>query len=270
MIVGLLSCAFLLLGLAVGSSKIEALSTLSQGYLTTDKVSLGSIVSLDKNSTDHVSAATIANVSNMLGVVVSDGNSLLALSDGQANQIQVVTSGVVDVLISSVNGDVQLGDQITASPIAGVGMKATNNVKVIGTAQADQTSARNSKQSYTDKSGQKHEVTLGQVPILVNVAYFYKQPEKTLLPAAIQNVANAIAGKSVNTVPILVCLGIFIITMIVIVSIVYSMIRNSIISVGRNPMSQAAVYRDLIHMSALVVGILTVSMAAIFLILKKF
>jgi hypothetical protein len=149
-------------------------------------------------------------------------------------------------------------------------MKATNNVKVIGTAQADQTSARNSKQSYTDKSGQKHEVTLGQVPILVNVAYFYKQPEKTLLPAAIQNVANAIAGKSVNTVPILVCLGIFIITMIVIVSIVYSMIRNSIISVGRNPMSQAAVYRDLIHMSALVVGILTVSMAAIFLILKKF
>jgi hypothetical protein len=108
------------------------------------------------------------------------------------------------------------------------------------------------------------------VPILVNVAYFYKQPEKTLIPSAVQSIANALAGKAVSAVPILICMGIFLITMIVVASIIYSMIRSSIISVGRNPMSQAAVYRNLTQMSALVVGILTVSTAAIYLILKKF
>jgi hypothetical protein len=247
-----------------------AISTLSQGYLTSDKVSLGSIVSLEKNSSDHVSAATITNVSNMLGVVVSDGNSLLSLSDGQANQIQVVTSGVIDVLVSDINGQIKQGDQITASPISGVGMKATSNVKVIGTAQADVRSATTSKQTYKDKAGANHQVTLGQVPILVNVAYFYKQPEKTLIPSAVQSIANALAGKAVSAVPILISMGIFLITLIVVVSIIYSMIKSSIISVGRNPMSQAAVYRDLMQMSALVVGILTVSTIAIYLILKKF
>jgi hypothetical protein len=265
----ILVAAFLLFSL-VAVSTASALSTLSEGYLTTDKVSLGSIVSLQKNSTDHVSAATIDNVSNMLGVVVSDGNSLLSLTDGRTNQIQVVTSGVVDVLVSDINGGIKQGDQITASPVAGVGMKATSNVKVIGTAQADVRSSTASKQTYKDKAGASHQVTLGQVPILVNVAYFYKQPEKTLIPSAVQSIANALAGKAVSAVPILICMGIFLITMIVVASIIYSMIRSSIISVGRNPMSQAAVYRNLTQMSALVVGILTVSTAAIYLILKKF
>jgi hypothetical protein len=47
------------------------------------------------------------------------------------------------------------------------------------------------------------------------------------------------------------------------------MIRSSIISVGRNPLSQSAVYRDLIQLSALVLVILAVGLAAIYFILSK-
>lgn len=247
-----------------------ALTTISQGFSTTDKVSLGSIVSLQAHSSDAVSATTTSNVNSMVGVVINEGSSLLSLSNEEGTQIQVATSGIMQVLVSDINGKIAQGDQITASPIKGVGMKATSNTKVIGIAQ-DSISANNSStQDYTDKDGTKHTVTLGQIPVLVNVSYYYKQPDKTIIPSAVQNVANALAGKSVNALPILISAGIFIITLIVIVSIIYSMIHSSIISVGRNPMSQSAIYRDLVQLSALVVGILMVSVVSIYLVLTRF
>ncbi len=247
----------------------SALTTISQGYTTSDKLSLGSIVSLANNSSEQVSAANSDNSNSILGVVIDAGNSLLALTNGQTNQIQVATSGIEQVLVSNINGDISQGDQITASPISGVGMKATTNAKVIGIAQEGLSSTNGSTETYTDQSGNKHTVTIGNVPVLVNVSYFYKQPDKTLIPSAIQNIANALAGKSVNALPILISMGIFIVTLIVVVSIVYPMIHSSIISVGRNPMSQSAVYRDLIQMSTLVLAILGVSVVAIYLVLTK-
>ena len=117
--------------------------------------------------------------------------------------------------------------------------------------------------------GKENSVNLGQVPVIINVGDFFKQPEKTVVPSALQNVANALAGKSVSTVPILISSAIFIVMLIVVVSIIYSMIQSSIISVGRNPMSQSAIYRDLIQLSALVLVILGVGLTAIYLILTR-
>ncbi|HEX7368168.1 MAG TPA: hypothetical protein VF261_00745 [Candidatus Saccharimonadales bacterium] len=253
------------LGLAAVAS---ADTTISQGYTTTDKLPMGSVVSLIKNSQDEVSATSSSNADSIIGVVITNGSSLLSLSNGQGSQVQVATSGVVQTLVSDINGSITQGDDITASPISGVGMKATANAKVVGIAQAGLTSGNSSTESYTDKTG-KHTVRIGLIPVLVSVAYYFKQPNKTVIPAAIQNIANALAGKTVNTLPILLCIGIFIITLVVVASIVYSMIHGSIISVGRNPMSQSAIYRNLTQMSALVVGILAVAVVAIYLILTK-
>lgn len=248
---------------------VHAITSISQGFLTSDKLSLGSIVSLEKNSTDRVNAATSTNVDNILGVVIDAGNSLLSLSNGQESQVQVATSGVVQVLVSDINGSIGTGDPITASPISGVGMKATTNTKIIGTAQGG-LAGTTSEQTYTDKAGQKHNIKLGQAPVLINVSSYFKQPDKTIIPSAVQNIANAIAGRKVNTLPILISMGIFAVTLVVVVSIIYSMIRSSIISVGRNPMSQSAVYRDVIQLSVLVLAILSVATIAIYLVLTKF
>jgi len=105
---------------------------------------------------------------------------------------------------------------------------------------------------------------------LVNVSYYYRQPDKTLIPPALQNIADSLAGKKVNALPILISIGIFLVTLLVVVSIIYSLIHSSIISVGRNPMSQAAVYRNVIQLSALVIVILGVAVGAIYMVLTKF
>ena len=148
-------------------------------------------------------------------------------------------------------------------------MKATGNAKIIGTAQAT-LNTTTQPQSYTDSTGKQKTLRLAQIPVLVNVAYYYRQPEKTIIPQAVQNVANTVAGKQVSSVPILMSIGIFLITLVVVVSIIYSMIHSSIISVGRNPLSQSAIYRDILQMSALVVGILAVSVVSIYMVLTKF
>lgn len=255
--------------IALTPAGAQAVTSLSQGFLTKDTAPLGSIVSLRKDAQDYVSVATPANADNLLGVVVSSGNALLSLSDGQSNQIQVATSGVAQVLVSDINGSIDSGDPITASPINGVGMKATTNAKIVGTAQDDLSKHNGTQQTYTDKKGHKQTVVLGQVPVLINPSYYYKQPDKTIIPPAVQNIANALAGKTVNSLPILISLAIFVVTLIVVVSIIYSMIHSSIISVGRNPMSQAAIYRNLIQLSGLIVLILAVAVIAIYMVLTK-
>jgi hypothetical protein len=247
-----------------------ATTLLSQSFISDSPMPVGSIVSLKKGSSDHVTSANNANVNNALGVIVDSDSSQLAISSEQGNQVHVATNGIEQVLVSDINGNIAAGDQITASPINGVGMKATDNVKVIGVAQDNFPNGTSTKGTYKDQKGQNQTVKLGEVSVLVNVAYYYRQPDKTLIPTAVQSIANALAGKKVNPLPILISIGIFVVTLIVVVSIVYSMIRSSIISVGRNPMSQSAVYRNVIQLSALVLVILGAAVGSIYMVLTKF
>lgn len=250
------------------SAHAHGITTLTQSYVTAERLSPGTIVSLKKNTSDHVTAAVPSNASSLFGVVVGDGTSLMSLSNSGTDRVQVTTSGVVDVYVSDINGGVAAGDQITISPIAGTGMKATDNAKVIGTAQAA-APANGLEQTYKNEFGREKKIRLVQVPVLVDVAYYYRQPEKTVIPQSLQNLANSVAGKQVNSLPILVSSGIFLVTLVVVASIIYAMIRSSIISVGRNPMSQSAVYRGILQLSALIIGVLAVAIVSIYLVLTK-
>jgi hypothetical protein len=248
-----------------------ALVPISQEFLSNSSIPLGSIVSLRQNSSSYVDIADTSNTNNILGIVISADSSPLTLSTTETNRVQIATTGLVPVLASNINGEVQVGDQITASPIGGVGMKATGNVKVVGIAQGNLAgSSHTQQQMYMDKNKRQHTILLGQIPILVNVAYYFKQPDKTLIPPALQNLANALASKTVNPIPIIISMAIFLVTLLIVVTLIFTMIHGSIISVGRNPMAQAAVYRNLIQLSGLVILILAVAVVAIYFILTRF
>lgn len=130
---GLLSAAVLAV-LFTGS--LSAVPSLSEGYTTEDEVAVGGLVSLIEDSADTVVASNRDNVDNLLGIVVSGATSPLILGTGTSGEVQVATSGSTSVLVSNINGEINQGDQITASPISGIGMRATSNSKVIGVAQA--------------------------------------------------------------------------------------------------------------------------------------
>ncbi len=251
------------------ASLANATTPLSQGYTSDKQLAIGSIVSIENNYQDKVIPSAPSNADNMLGVVVNNNNSVLSLTNGKDNQVQVATSGTIQVLVSDVNGDIKKGDHIAASPILGVGMKATSNSRVVGIAQQGLDANNSKDETYIDKAGNKQTVKIGQISVLVNVVYFFKEPDKTIVPAAIQNLANSLAGRTVSTLPIIISAAIFVVTIVVVASITFSMIRSSIISVGRNPMSQSAIYRDLIQLSVLILAILSVGVISIYLVLTR-
>ena len=262
--------AALLVGSAlvfVAAPSVLALTTISESYQAASQIPVGSLVSLVKDSQTQVEEALPMNVDNVLGVTINPDSSLLTVSTGNQGQAQVATSGTLPVLVSNLNGEIKRGDHITASPLKGLGMLANGNVRVIGIAQGEMTGKQ--EQTVKDIDGKDQKVTIGEVPVLINVAYFFKEPDKSVVPAAFQNLANTLAGKQVQPLPIIISGAIFVVTAIVVMSIIFSMIRHSIISVGRNPMSQSAVYRDVIQLSALVIGLLTVATIAIYLVLTR-
>jgi hypothetical protein len=263
----LLTLLLSLLMLFVGVQAVSATSFISQSYSSSSDLALSSLVSLKSDSSDEVIPATHENADSLLGVVVSANTSSLSLINNLSNQVQIATSGTLRVLVSDINGAISRGDFITASPITGVGMRATNNARIVGVAQGPIEGATTETIKSSDNTEQT--VTIGEVPVLVNVSSYFKQPDKTLIPSTIQNIANAVAGRNVNTLPIIISAGIFVVSLIVAVIIIYSMIRNAIISVGRNPLSQSAVYRNVIQMSGLVILILAASFIAIYLVLTK-
>lgn len=244
-----------------------AVTSLSESYSSSEPLPIGSLVSVKDNQPDIVEAAESGNVDNLFGVVIPSGSSLLTLTNGKENQLHVATDGIAPVIVSDINGEIERGDHITAGPVKGVGMRATANVRVVGIAQGKMSNIREQKYKATD--GSERTMKVGDVPVLVNVAYYFKEPDKTIVPVAVQNVANSLAGKEVGTVPIIISGAIFLIMLIIVSSLIYSMIKSSIISVGRNPLSQSAIYRDLVQLSGLVIGILGVGLVTIYLVLTK-
>ena len=265
-----LTAAALLASVLIIASAAHASAAISRTYYTDEEPPIGSIVSLKDNTSDNVELSTPSNADNMLGVVANENHSMISLSGMQEGEVPVAKDSTFDVLVSDINGDVNRGDHIAASPIAGIGMQATSNTRVVGIAQRDLTIDNGRMDTYTDSDGEEHEVLLGEVPVLINVAHYFVEPERTIIPAAIQEVSNAIAGRQVEPLPIIISTIIFIVTLIAVASIIFSMIRNSIISVGRNPMSQSAVYRNVMQLTALVLGILSVATVSIYLILTGF
>lgn len=238
-------------------------------YPSTQDLSPGTIVATNQKS-GGVESANVNNIAYLYGVVVTADQSLLSFTSTAGKQVQVATSGVSQMFVSDVNGAVVSGDAITASIISGVGMKATDNSKVIGTAQGSLADSQGKRtESITLADGTKQTVQLGVVPVAINISYFYKQQAKSVIPSAIQDVANAVAGRNVPALPIIISLVIFIVAVVSVGGLVYGAIRASIISVGRNPMAQAAVYRSLLQISGLILAILGAGLGAIYLILSR-
>jgi len=194
---------FVIVAASMTVSALTTLTAISQSYGTSTRLPLGALVSLEKDAADKVVLAVNSNVDSLLGVVVNPDNSLLSVSGGTELEAQIATTGTLQVLVSNINGDVKQGDYITASPVAGVGMKATGNVKVVGIAQGELVEKSGGNQTFKDSEGKDQTILVGQIPVLVNVSFYYREADKTLIPSAIQNIANAVAGRTVSPAPIL-------------------------------------------------------------------
>jgi hypothetical protein len=260
---------FSLVFLMLMAAPAGAASTMSQGFLSAKPVKNGELVSTNNNP-GVIQQATTTNAENLVGVVAQGDESLLTVTT-TANEIQVATTGIADALVSTVNGEVKVGDRITATPIEGVGGKAVTSGRVVGVAQAsvDAKTPGASKTKVKSKGGQQKDIYVAKIPILVSLSYFsIGEAEKSLVPSFLQKLANTVASKQVSQLPIAISGIILLVTLMAASVITFTATRSAIISIGRNPLSRGSVVGGLIQVMFLVIGIIVAGMGSIFLVLR--
>ncbi|MGH7157707.1 MAG: hypothetical protein ACREGD_01320 [Candidatus Saccharimonadales bacterium] len=259
------TCLGLLLAL-VPPLGAQGVSSIAQGFQTTDaNIVAGALVSLKSDTPNSVELASPEKADQLIGIVGKD--PLIGLSDGN-NSVQVVTSGVTMALVSDINGGIKSGDKITASPIEGVGMRATQTGLVVGTAQASLDDVTTNERSIADKQGQQQTVKIGLVPVQVDTVFFAGVASgSSFVPSVLQDLANSIAGREVSAVRILVAALLLILLLVSVVALIYSSVRSSIISIGRNPLSENAVQKSLLQVMLTTIGLLAFTVILVYLIL---
>jgi hypothetical protein len=252
------------LGLVSASSTT---ADISHAYHATSEVVVGSLVSLDAQKSNYVELANTNNQARVLGVAVAKNSSLLAFNPAD-NTVQIAISGTVSALVSTVNGNISVGDQITPSPFNGVGMKATPGAHVIGLAQSTlNPSTQNvTTEQVADKNGNKNQVLVSFV--LVSLATGVNTAGNSNALGALQRLAQSITGHSVSNLRIALCVVVAVFALLSLMVLIYASIHGSIIAIGRNPLAKFSIFRTL--WSTLVLAVLTAGLAclAIFVLLQ--
>ena len=236
-----------------------ASANISYSYQATQTIPNGSIVSFDSTKKDFVVLANTDNGSRLTGVALASDDSLLAV-DATDGKIQVATSGTATVLVSTLNGDIKVGDKISASPFNGIGMKAQPGSHVIGLAQTGFTSKSedDSSQEITDKQGKKTQVKVGYVRLTIAIGTNSTGGNGSQDLNPLQRLIKSTTGQTVSTIRVVLSLLIAIVALLTLITLIYGAIYGSIISVGRNPLAKHAIFRTLgsvLGMVALTAGI---------------
>jgi hypothetical protein len=259
-------CALLLAAVCLcWPAAVGASSSIAQGFKAgSSGIVSGALVSLRAGTANTVELSTPANRERLLGV--ANTQSLIEFTNG--SPVQVVTSGATPTLVSDINGAVKSGDRITASPIIGVGMKATESSMVVGSAQVDMDMGSAETRTISTKAGKPRTVHIGAISLLVTPAFYNRgNGNSAFVPSALQDFASNLAGHQVSPVRVLMA-GLLVVLLFVIVGILlYSSVRSSIISIGRNPLSEVAVHKSLFEVGVTTVGVLAFTVIVVYLIL---
>lgn len=247
-----------------------------QGYAADAPLDSGIIVQLTGKDSDRVKVASQAELQNMFGVTVDRSQLSITLSNSDlSNETFVAVSGTYNVLVSTQNGPINTGDYVTLSSINGVAMKAGNGTEsktVFGRAVAtfDGKGVTFGSSTLKDKSGKENKtVKLGLIPVTIDIKRNPNEKStKVNVPDILERVGQAVAEKEVSPIRIYLSLAIVAVSLVAAIVVLYSGIRNGLISIGRNPMSKKSIFRALFVVVLTSILILIIGLFAVYLLLK--
>jgi len=242
----------------IGTGPVLAASSnlsgaVTQSYNADSSVLPGMIVELKAKSPSTVIPLTSSDIRSMAGVVVptSDAAIVLTPQTASSQQVLVASSGRYSLLVSNQNGPVKSGDYLTISSLAGIGMEAgVDQSQVIGRAAASFDGSNNviGKVSVKNGSSGSKTVAIGHIPVDVKLApnpLFQKN--STGVSGLLNRVANNASDQPARTAKVGVAGVVLIGTFFVTGSIVYGGVRNGMISIGRNPLAEKSIGRNLVR-----------------------
>ena len=226
---------------------VSALASSQSFNVLDSKAQPGMLMSLTANS-GVVEPASDKNASFLIGVITTESTAF----DLQPGQISVATDGEVSTLVSTLGGDIRVGDRITPSSLAGIGAKAKVSAWVVGIAQAslDAKTSGAVASTVSDTTGAKHRVYIASIPLVIQVTY-YTAPNTvarvSVVPASLQAAANAIAGKQASLLGLVLSFLLLLTGFIGAGVLLNGAIRGGIAAIARQPLSKAFVRRTMLR-----------------------
>lgn len=262
---GLLALIFVSLSAPLSAQSV------TQGYSSDKVLQRGTIVSLDAEDTAKVGAATRENEDRLHGIVVSANDSAFTLSD-EKEKTFVATVGRFDGLVSTEAGTIQPGDFVTISSVSGIAMKAGERDRfTVGKAIEgfDGEVNRVSTTEIKDSLGAVNTVSIGRVLIDISVGSNpLLKPVESSLPGFLQRATEAIAGKPVSPIRVYISIFILLAAGSISGSLMYSGIRSSVISIGRNPLSKKSITKSLFQIILTSIIIFLIGLFGVYLLLR--
>lgn len=232
----LVSCLFFALCLlalpfflyAQGSDTLPIAHTIS---VADPEVAYGDIVLFDPD-TSLYRRSEVANDPRVFGVVVEDPTLLI---ETDTNLVPVAESGTLPVNVSLENGAIEAGDAITTSRTAGKGMRASDgHENIIGFALQD----LSENEGVAVELGDGSEVLLGTVLVEVggrrlrdgSVVSAHDETARVFDP----NTGKVVARFGFAAIVALASIGLTFAAFL-------SSVRQSVISVGRNPLAKSSI-----------------------------
>jgi hypothetical protein len=255
---------------AVAGILLPVIAQAGQGFYTVDKtVRSGMLVSLTQNP-GVVEPTSNKNASSLVGVIGSSPTDLGVEPD----QVSVQTDGVVNTLVSTVAGDIHVGDHVSPSIIVGFGAKSNGTSWMVGAAQGSLTADTKGavKSSVTDANGAKHEVYVATIPVLIKVAQenIQKQNDQNTIPipSKIQAIADSLAGRHASQVAVVLSFLTLLSGFVVAGIIVNAAVKNGISSIARQPLAKQAITKRMVQSFMMALGILAGAMASALILIR--
>lgn len=245
-----------------------------QGYAASRLLDHGTIVKLTGEGSNIVTTAVQSDQQNMFGVTVDQQQLPVKLSNPDLeNEVFVAVSGTYNTLVSTQGGPIKSGDYIALSSINGVGMKAgTEEETVLGRAVSgfDGKSMVVGQSTLVDVDGQPgRQVQLGTIPVTIEIQRNPNEKStKAKVPEVLERIGQAIAEKEVSAIRIYLSMAITAVSLIAAIIVIYSGVKSSIISIGRNPMSKKSIFRALLEIILTSILILIIGLFAVYLLLR--
>lgn len=248
----LVVCTTILLAASLHGVATAAQFGIAQNVSLSQAAPDGSILSLHEG-TYELSSEPFDK--GMVGVIAYSPPIELIPQDGieVSGKYSMLTDGIVSVRVNTEGGPIAAGDLITASSVAGEGMRATKSGFMLGIAQAATTQA-------------------GTIPVQLAIKFTFMNDSPpserigTGMLEALKLAGLSVVDDPVTTLRYVLGAGVVIASLIISFFTVSKVARGGVEAIGRNPLASSAIMISIITNVVFSVGIVGAGVASAYVI----
>lgn len=257
------------------STKSDSINqSVSQAYGTDSPLQRGMIVKLKEGDAHTVVPLDNKHPEDMYGIVIAPSDSVITISGAKADPhvAYVASYGEAEVLVSNENGAIKAGDFVAISAVDGIGMAAGDtNPIALGKAKEGFNGTSNviSKMTVKRADGTKHDIAIGRISVTINVGRnpLLKQSKSAMMDF-FQQISSDVADKPVGPSRVYMSLAILLVSTVVSGSLLYSGVRSSMISIGRNPLAKKSILRSMIQVVITSLTVFIIGVFGVYLLIR--